>query len=90
MARGGVNHTHVGRLVVLTLLLDRLLNLTHLPLDKGIVGISVGMILGESMECFVVHPFFDHVSWGLGGFDEDEKNNHGTDDLAKARDSPAP
>jgi hypothetical protein len=42
------------------------------------------------MECLVVHALFDHVSRRLRGFDDNEKNNDGTDDLAQAGDPPAP
>jgi hypothetical protein len=48
------------------------------------------MILGQSIECLVVHALFDHVSRRLRGFDDNEKNNDRTDDLAQAGDPPAP
>lgn len=82
--------THVSRLVLVLLLLQRRHDLPKLPLDERVLIIPVRMVLDEHSAGLLRAALASEPSRRLGSKDEDCKDNRGTHDLEQARHTPAP
>jgi len=69
---------------------EGLLDLAELELDRGVVGVAIGMVLGESVQGLLVPVLGDHVAGGLGNPEDEGQLDDRRDGLEESRHTPRP
>ncbi len=67
-----------------------LLDLAELELDRGIVGVAIGMVLGESVERLLMPVLGNQVAGGLGNPEDEGQLDDRREGLEEGRDTPRP
>jgi hypothetical protein len=79
-----------GSLLVLELEAEGLFDLSEFELNRSVVGITVGVVLGEDRKGFLVPLFGDQPTWRLGDEPDSSQLDEGRRGLGKSGNAPAP